>query len=569
MPDLAARVFYKAHFDIVRENDSVDLLKDVIVKTLSDWLVYKYKAKVKYWNWAQFAEYGFFDIDSHQLIANSTSFIDQDGSRYWACKIEEFEAARIDEEGDAFVLRNRAPRIWTTEVGFEQVSEGKATISYVVYYADKAGFIGCLDEAPSINTPGFIRQLIYCGSKPFHCMIGENCLSPIPVALQIGKADEFAGIIKNPQRKVPVILFIPPVQEDIPVFPAKQLAKSIMGNAIIYEATDSCISEELTFFLDRSYWCMPGQIRIYWPEGNNATRRNRYLSAEDIDSIGFDGVIDIFRRVLATDIRYYEAKEMFRIEDCNELFRQSRIRTLKNQYQEIQNSFVAAQSQGEHLQEQVEIINQMLELADSENQDMQNKINTLEDKLNEARQDLWRVKALNEHLNSSQEHARSVEKSLESIRNCNHMPNTPIAVAEYFAHVFSDTIDFSERGYRSLSSCITKTEILWECFYAMATSLISLYRKDTPGIENAFRLATGLDMARGEGSQTRSNPNLMALRNDQYQGRDIVIEPHVRKGNRDTSSDSVRIYFCYDRISDKIIIGHVGGHLDNHTSLNV
>ena len=28
-------------------------------------------------------------------------------------------------------------------------------------------------------------------------------------------------------------------------------------------------------------------------------------------------------------------------------------------------------------------------------------------------------------------------------------------------------------------------------------------------------------------------------------------------------------YFCYDNVTDRIVIGHVGNHLDNHTSLSV
>lgn len=38
MLDLAARVFYKAHFDIVRETENMDLLRDVVIVHLSQWL---------------------------------------------------------------------------------------------------------------------------------------------------------------------------------------------------------------------------------------------------------------------------------------------------------------------------------------------------------------------------------------------------------------------------------------------------------------------------------------------------------------------------------------------------
>ncbi len=569
MLDLAARVYYKAHFDIVRETDTLDILRDVIVADLSDWLKRKYRGAIRYWNWAQFSEYGNFDTENHRLIASTTSF-KEENSRYWACKIEEFENSP-DDEDDSVTTLKKAPRIWTTEVGFEQTESDRATISYVCYYVDKAGFVGILDDGPGRNTPGFIRNLMYCAHRPFHCQIGKISLSPISVRLEPGMEDEFTSIIKNHERKVPIILVVPPAASDNEVirFPSKDLAKNIMGNAIVYEAVDSSTSEELTYFLDRSYWCMPGQIRIYWPEGNNVTRRNRYLTAEEIEVMGSDAVIDIFRRVLATDVRYYESKELFRMDDCDELYRQSKVRQLRKQYQAAKDSITKEKAIGAEAQEQFELANELLTLADEEKKDLQHRIDCLDTDLTETKQELWRVKAHNDYLSNYQERARSIEASLANIRKCDKLPSSAQDVAQFFRGVFCDTIDFTDRGIRSLSECVTRPDILWECFYAMATKLIELYRANTPQIEYAFRISTGWDMARGEGSQTRNNPALMALRNDKYQGRNIKIEPHVRKGTRDNSSDCVRVYFCYDNVSDRIVIGHVGNHLDNHTSLSV
>lgn len=566
MLDLSARVHYKAHFDIVRETETLDLLRDVIVAELSGWLRGKYRGAVRFWNWAQFAEYGSFNTDNHKLVASTTSF-NEGNSRYWACKIEEFEDA---PEEDSISLK-KAPRIWTTEVGFEQTETDRATISYVCYYADKAGFVGIIDKAPRRTIPGFVRNLLYCAQKPFHCAIGKNNLSPIQIKLEIGKADQFAELIKDPERKVPLILVIPldaNVDEEF-LFPAKELAKNVMGNALVYEAADPNTSEELTYLLDRSYWCMPGQIRIYWPEGNNVARRNRYLPAEVILQKGNDEVIDLFRRVLAQDIRYYESKEMFRMDDCTELYHQSRVQDLRIQYQAASESIAKEKEIGEETREQFELANQLLVLADEEKKTLQQQIERLKTELSETKEELWGVRTYNEQLSSEQEHARSIENSLRSIRNCSKLPSTAKEVAQFFREVFSDTLDFSDRGMRSLAACVTKPEILWNCFYAMATHLSELYRSNTPEIEKRFQEATGWDMARGEGSNTRNDSELMKLRDDQYQGRKISIEPHVRKGNKDDSPNCVRVYFCYDNISNRIIIGHVGNHLPNYTSRKV
>ncbi len=153
--------------------------------------------------------------------------------------------------------------------------------------------------------------------------------------------------------------------------------------------------------------------------------------------------------------------------------------------------------------------------------------------------------------------------------NIPSMPQTATDVAKYFQKVFRDSIDFTDRAMRSLNDCITKPEILWECFFAIANHLGKLYGENTPAIESAFKKACGWDMARGEGSQTRKDKKLKALRNDIYEGRPIYAEPHVRRGNDDNSNNCVRVYFCYDSITSRIIISYVGGHLDNFTTKNL
>ena len=565
MLDLAARIYYKVHFDIVRHNSSVNLLKDVIINNLAEWLNRKYPQKVSHWNWGQFADFGKFITDDYSLVANTTSFFDSP-SLYWACKIDEYELPEIGDNQDQITVIERAPRIWTTEVGYEQKEADRATISYVVYYSDKAGFVGLLDEAPSINVPGFVRSLIYCNGKPFDCVMGSTRLSPIPIPVAVGTGHEFAKMLMNPERKVPVILSIPSVEPSKNEFPTKELARNVMGNALVYVAQNPAFAEELTYFLNHQFWCHTGQIRLYWPQStSNSQRRNRYLREDQIEAIGTDAVIGIFRRVLSQDVRFYESQEMFRIEDCNELYRKSRANKLRLQYQEAQESIAHSQSENE----QMRIIHdELLKLADEDIEKKAQEIERLTGELDEAKKQIWQLKGYNETLASEQERARKIIGSLDNLRDCKTMPKSALEVAKYFQQVFGDKIDFTDRGLRSLESCITKSEILWECFHAIATSLTDLYASNNPNIEQAFREATGWDMARGEGSTTRSNPNLMALRRDSYQGREIFIEPHVRKGNRDKASD-VRVYFCYDIETKRIIIGHVGSHLDNHSTLNV
>ncbi len=161
MIDLAARVHYKVHFDIVKRFHDVSLF-DEVIHSIYDWLHWKYKGKVTSWNWQQFRRYGDFRTEDFIVYAKTTSISDEKGLYNWACKIEEYEPSQPYEE-DQTILK--APRIWTTEIGFQQADNDRAIISYVVYYTDKAGFIGIIEKSPAPTLPGFVRNLLLAHCK--------------------------------------------------------------------------------------------------------------------------------------------------------------------------------------------------------------------------------------------------------------------------------------------------------------------------------------------------------------------------------------------------------------------
>lgn len=69
---------------------------------------------------------------------------------------------------------------------------------------------------------------------------------------------------------------------------------------------------------------------------------------------------------------------------------------------------------------------------------------------------------------------------------------------------------------------------------------------------------------------TRLDRNLMRQYIDYFDGQEINIEAHIKNGNKDSDPKSVRVYFAYDpQITDRIIIGHCGKHLDNYSTRKI
>lgn len=143
-------------------------------------------------------------------------------------------------------------------------------------------------------------------------------------------------------------------------------------------------------------------------------------------------------------------------------------------------------------------------------------------------------------------------------------PKDPIGVALVFETIFGDKLAFTDRCKKSLQECNTESRVIWECFAYMASILRNMYLNGESNIEKAFHEQTGYELALGEGPATRQNASLMKLREDIYEGRTILAEPHLKKGSRDADPLSVRIYYAFDHITKKIVISYCSGrHLEN------
>ena len=160
-----------------------------------------------------------------------------------------------------------------------------------------------------------------------------------------------------------------------------------------------------------------------------------------------------------------------------------------------------------------------------------------------------------------------MEAATQGVRGIAEYPNTPQTIAKYFETVYPERIVFTERAYRSMDECTTKSEILWEAFYHIAIDLYDLLKKNPATAFSDFKNQTGWDCSRGEGSQTHADSKFMRQRIDMYNGQEIDIEPHIKNGIQESDPKFVRIHFAYDpNVADKIIIGHCGKHMDNYST---
>ncbi len=188
----------------------------------------------------------------------------------------------------------------------------------------------------------------------------------------------------------------------------------------------------------------------------------------------------------------------------------------------------------------------------------------LEEENSDLRKELTEKKDWIEQMQGSFQMARDIIGLLDELRSVPELPETREDVVQYFRKVYTDRIDFTDRGLNTASKCDLKPASLWQVLYATANDLVDLYRNSTGNLlEKDVQEATGFQASFGEGSMTRENSGMMRLREDVYEGKVISVEPHLKLRHGKEETEKQRLHFWYDPYKRRIVISYLGEHLDS------
>lgn len=149
--------------------------------------------------------------------------------------------------------------------------------------------------------------------------------------------------------------------------------------------------------------------------------------------------------------------------------------------------------------------------------------------------------------------------------------DTASKLAGMFEEVFPTRVHILEDACKD---CITRPELVWQGLLCMCTSVYDIYSQGQGSgspearLKQDQRVPSRFELALSEGSNTNRNAKLTKLREVSFDGRTLNITPHLKAGHGKDSEDTLRIYYCWDPVTGKIIIGHIGTHLLNDTGLN-
>lgn len=552
MHDLNLTLFYKTSFQIRSIEPNGDVLWCLICE-IKNWMSKKWESRgvdipCDNATWSQFKS------GSTIVSGDQESTVQFYSSIYWDCEALNYWACSITE---TVTIEDFAPRQWITEIGFSYKEPTYGTMSIVLSYGDRPGYLGECQEEPMPSVPKLINGLTK--NKHLNCELSGMPLHLEAQMLHAGDFLTFWKLIADESRDTPIVYLSPMryTNNGQSLVDPQEIARNLGPSAMVYYATDPAFNDEMRDLLpDEQYKCYNGFICVYASKphiGNpNDSRRHRYFRPSVIEKMGSKKFIQILRRALAQDVCFYE--NMVRLDVVKSKIRRASIE------KDFNGQIAVAENRAQNTEE--ESMKLLIELdeevttAHLENEQLQHKLNEVQSK----------VFSLEARAQAA-ESALSGTNSSSVVDEIDMQQYSPKALCELFATIYSNKIDFTDRAMKSLDECTTRPDILWNALYDLCTIAYPLHTKQGEiDIAKEFNSNSEFEYSRGAGMMTRKDTKLIENYRDTYRGRAINAETHIKKGNKESSNQFIRIYFGFDNESKKLVISSIGKHLDTHST---
>ncbi len=530
-----------------------------------------------------FAEINISGLPTISMKAGVTlDIISLPDEKCWALRLDEPDISSIPE-------RCAVPgRLFSTNVGLHILDETQVEIGVQINVTDPEG----VTELPFAFRPGFIRSLF----KKENVVLLQSSLLPYRQALHFeddSGYETLKTIIENQSNTLPTVIFtealkiispdsdflsqsadnldkklLPfriPVPKTYYPFDPDDFSFQAIGFALTCAASNR-IHDLLSHYIKKDY--NPGDIIFVEPKqfGKNI----RIINMDEADAlqkcITLSRTYSKHRKypfsslVFATEARnIINKKQIDTIRQSSVLESAEKVKELDNLVQTLIKDNDSKAKKIEELTQQnlTEYDHGMeagLALCDDISQDNE-----------ELKKSIYQLKSRIYQLELNNTRTQNYKSIVETYRNMDSMPQTNADIISYFSSVFGDHIAFTDRGRKTAIKSAIRPKILWHYLFHIANSLWELYHDNSHDIEKSFYLATRIDVSIREGHLNHDDTTIMATREDNYQGKNICAEAHIRISSKNNIQGQC-IYYCYDHEFDLIIISSVGERLPTVTT---
>ena len=143
-----------------------------------------------------------------------------------------------------------------------------------------------------------------------------------------------------------------------------------------------------------------------------------------------------------------------------------------------------------------------------------------------------------------------------------------LEVAELFARCSAPYVELANDAKRSAKNYkrFERYDIAWEMLCSIALELYTIkFIEHLADIERQFnRRVASFEYARSEGPMSKT-VKITRERTLKHKGKSYEIWPHIKWGRHEP--EMLRIHLAYDEERQKIIVGYIGPHMRNRSSL--
>lgn len=196
--------------------------------------------------------------------------------------------------------------------------------------------------------------------------------------------------------------------------------------------------------------------------------------------------------------------------------------------------------------------------------------------LKEAKADLARERSKATNLELALEQKSAIDVAASGARRAlDEMAALPKTAAEALSLAevaWPDRLAFLPRARSSAEGALAGAAELWPLLRALAVVVWPRALEDGLSlrqISQELGSTYGIEMAPTEGPMTKGNPNLMAMRKDVWDGRELDFSAHLKGRHSASAEKPLRVHFAVDAPTRRVVVSWAGGHLDNHLTAKV
>lgn len=493
---------------------------------------------------------------------------------------------------------------WHTRIGLSTTDAGTCIVNFSVTYYTLPNYYGGKIKEPRPNIPRLVRNII--ALPDYQCTVGETVIERAATKLDAETfADAFVDSLLSPDRELPLILILSNWEGEYSVGNVDLLASRLLGMANVYcaDARDADLRAALFRLFPKDtpayrYSCAHGTLRIYLPgiclndaEGSRSHRFFKWNDVASYDSVdsftemlnrslsrsyikGNDDVVDLEvieklrnrREIAASNAKISELRQRIAsaAKEHEEKLNYQELTFNQEQFDELKARLQAAEEEIETWKVYDETVMKLNHKLEDDNAALKREYDELAATAGNISQYKYQIDEANARAASWEKEARSLQANLASLRTLPGFISDVRDELELAEKLWSTRIVVLPEAYRSAKDFKAfDLEEEWKIISAVANELWdACFDSDDGGrLEDTFYHATGISLAMTESRTTRSDPQLMKLRDRQYGSKTIRCEPHVKGNGKGGRGDKFRLHFYVDRNNAKIVIGHCGEHL--------